>query len=161
WQIPHTFSIAIKRYKEYKAAGVPMLPVVYGFDVTKRQIIVYIACLFPLPLFLISLGIPFIIVATLLNIAWLILAVRGFYTKDDWKWAHRIFISSLIYLSVLFIMMVIVTLPPFSCSGRKRAWLLKRVIQTSIREESSNETYYYWKNERCICTRRWKLCIKV
>ncbi|HLR81012.1 MAG TPA: heme o synthase [Bacillota bacterium] len=114
WQIPHTFSIAIKRYKEYKAAGVPMLPVVYGFDVTKRQIIVYIACLFPLPLFLISLGIPFIIVATLLNIAWLILAVRGFYTKDDWKWAHRIFISSLIYLSVLFIMMVIVTLPPFS-----------------------------------------------
>lgn len=114
WQIPHTFSIAIKRYKEYKAAGVPMLPVVYGFDVTKRQIIVYIACLFPLPLFLISLGIPFIIVATLLNIAWLILAVRGFYTKDDWKWAHSIFISSLIYLSVLFIMMVIVTLPPFS-----------------------------------------------
>src|SRR5699024_7736805 len=28
WQVPHTFAIAIKRYGEYKAAGVPMLPVV-------------------------------------------------------------------------------------------------------------------------------------
>src|SRR5699024_3685477 len=34
WQIPHTFAIAMRRYDEYKAAGVPMLPVVYGFDIT-------------------------------------------------------------------------------------------------------------------------------
>src|SRR5690625_859058 len=40
WQIPHTFAITIRRYEEYKAAGVPMLPVVYGFEVTKRQTVV-------------------------------------------------------------------------------------------------------------------------
>ncbi|HEX6593267.1 MAG TPA: heme o synthase [Bacillota bacterium] len=114
WQIPHTFAIAIKRSKEYKAAGVPMLPVVYGFDVTKRQIVIYVACLFPLPFFLISLGLPFVIVATILNVIWLVLAMRGFYTKDDWKWAHQIFIYSLTYLTVLFMMMVVVTLPFFS-----------------------------------------------
>ena len=32
WQMPHTFSIAMRRYEEYKKAGVAMLPVVYGFD---------------------------------------------------------------------------------------------------------------------------------
>ena len=37
WQMPHTFSIAMRRYEEYKRAGVAMLPVVYGFEVTKRQ----------------------------------------------------------------------------------------------------------------------------
>src|SRR5699024_11379807 len=32
WQIPHTFAITIRRYEEYKVAGVPMLPVVYGIQ---------------------------------------------------------------------------------------------------------------------------------
>src|SRR5690625_6746905 len=58
-QIPHTFAITIRRYEEYKAAGVPMLPVVYGFEVTKRQTVIYIACLLPLPIFLLSLGVGF------------------------------------------------------------------------------------------------------
>src|SRR5699024_11481784 len=34
WQIPHTFAIAMRRYDDYKAARVPMLPVVYGFNIT-------------------------------------------------------------------------------------------------------------------------------
>src|SRR5699024_491979 len=45
WQIPHTLAIAMRRYNEYKAANVPMLPVAYGFDITKRQSAVYVACL--------------------------------------------------------------------------------------------------------------------
>lgn len=79
WQIPHTFAIAMRRYEEYKAAGVPMLPVVYGFEMTKRQTVVYIACLLPFPFLLASLGTVFIVVATLLNIGWLILGMRGFF----------------------------------------------------------------------------------
>lgn len=51
WQIPHTFAIAMKKCEEYRAAGVPMLPVVYGFNMTKRQMFIYIAALLPLPLF--------------------------------------------------------------------------------------------------------------
>lgn len=51
FQMPHTFAIAVKKYKEYKAAGVAMLPVVRGLSVTKRQMVIYIACLFPLPFF--------------------------------------------------------------------------------------------------------------
>lgn len=110
WQVPHTFAIAMRRSNEYKAAGVPMLPVVQGFAFTKRQTVIYIACLLPLPLFLASLGIPFIVLATVLNVGWLVLGISGFFTKEDVKWADRIFIYSLGYLTILFLMMIVFTL---------------------------------------------------
>lgn len=47
WQIPHFLALAIKKTEDYRAANIPMLPVVYGFEVTKRQIIVWVACLMP------------------------------------------------------------------------------------------------------------------
>ncbi|MEN1969230.1 heme o synthase [Lentibacillus sp. N15] len=114
WQIPHTFSIAIKKYDEYKAAKVAMLPVVYGFLFTKRQMVVYIACLLPLPFLLASLGTTFMVIATILNVGWLILGIRGFSAKDDWQWAHKNFIYSLSYLTILFLLMIVVTLPLFT-----------------------------------------------
>lgn len=111
WQIPHTFAIAMKRSEEYRAAGVPMLPVVAGFDVAKRQIFIYIVCLFPFPFLLFELGLPFIIAATLLNIGWLVVSIKGFKTKkDDVEWAQSIFIYSLAYLTILFLLMVIVVM---------------------------------------------------
>jgi len=109
WQIPHTFAIAMRRYDDYKAAGVPMLPVAYGFDMTKRQMFIYIAALLPLPFFMVALGIWFVIIATLLNLGFLFASITGFFTKDDTKWANMMFRSSLIYLTVLFIGMLIVT----------------------------------------------------
>lgn len=109
WQIPHTFAIAVRRHSEYKAAGVPMLPVVYGFDMTKRQTVVYIACLLPLPLFLASLGTTFVTIATILNLGWLFLGIWGFFMKDDLKWANMIFIYSLNYLTILLLTMIVVT----------------------------------------------------
>ncbi len=111
FQMPHTFAIAMKKCKEYKAASVAMLPVVRGFKITKRQIVVYVACLLPLPFFLSPLGTPFIVIATLLNIGWLIASIYGFFTKDDLKWAHVIFLYSVNYVTILFILMIIVTLP--------------------------------------------------
>lgn len=111
WQIPHTFSIAIKKYDEYKAANVAMLPVVHGFAFTKRQMVVYIACLLPLPFLLASLGTIFMVIASILNIGWLILGIRGFTAKDDWQWAHKNFIYSLSYLTILFLLMIVVTIP--------------------------------------------------
>lgn len=110
WQMPHTFAIAMKRYDEYKAAKVPMLPVVYGFEMTKRQMVVYIACLLPLPLLLTQLGTTFMVVASMLNIGWLIMAIGGLFTKDDLKWARVMFVCSVNYVTILFLMMVIVTL---------------------------------------------------
>ena len=109
WQMPHTFAIAMRRYDDYKRAGVAMLPVVYGFQITKRQIVVYITCLLPLPFFLWSLGTVFIAIATLLNIGWIVIAIRGLFSKNDVKWANTIFIYSVNYLMLLFVVMMMVT----------------------------------------------------
>ena len=111
WQMPHTFAIAMKKYEEYKAAGVKMLPVVYGFNMTKRQIAVYVVCLLPLPFYLVSLGMTFVVIATLLNIGFLAVSLFGFFTKNDIKWANIVFLYSVNYLAILFLLMIIVTLP--------------------------------------------------
>lgn len=108
FQVPHTLAIAMKKVEEYRAANVPMLPVVYGFEVTKRQIIIYVAALLPLPFLLASLGLTFMVIATLLNIGWLILAIRGFFTKDDVKWAHWNFLYSVNYVTIVFLIAMLV-----------------------------------------------------
>lgn len=107
WQIPHTFAIAMRRHDDYKAAGVPMLPVVYGFNMTKRQNAVYIACLLPLPFFLVSLGTTFVVVTTILNVIWLVYAIRSVFKKADVKYADTVFYYSLFYMWVVFGMMLV------------------------------------------------------
>jgi protoheme IX farnesyltransferase len=111
WQTPHFLALAMKKCKEYKEANIPMLPVVHGFPITKRQMVVYVVCLLPLPFYLYSLGQVFLIIATLLNVGWFALALSGFFVKNDLKWATWMFVYSLNYLTILFLTMVIVTFP--------------------------------------------------
>jgi heme o synthase len=113
FQMPHTFAIAMKKCNEYAAAKVAMLPVVYGFEMTKRQMVVYVACLLPLPFYLGLLGNTFLVIATLLNLGWLVLSISGFFMKNDLKWAHWNFLYSVNYITILFLTMIIVTLPIF------------------------------------------------
>lgn len=110
WQPPHFLALAMKRCEEYREAKIPMLPVVHGFEITKRQMMVWVACLLPLPFYLYSLGMGFIILATILNVGWLILALSGLKMKDDIKWAKWMFVYSLNYLTILFVAMVIFTI---------------------------------------------------
>ena len=114
WQMPHTFAIAMRRCEEYRAAGVAMLPVVRGFEFTKRQIVIYVACLLPLPFFLMSLGTVFVVIATILNIGWIFLSIAGFFMKDDIKWARMNFLYSVNYIAILFTLMMVVTFSIFS-----------------------------------------------
>ncbi|WP_147531868.1 heme o synthase [Bacillus marasmi] len=110
WQPPHFYALAMRRVEEYRAAGIPMLPVVKGFKTTKKHIILWIIALMPLPFFLTSLGIPFLILSTLLNVGWLALGIIGNKKFDDIKWAKLMFVYSLQYLTIMFVAMVIVTL---------------------------------------------------
>ncbi|WAA09056.1 heme o synthase [Fervidibacillus albus] len=104
WQVPHTLAIAIKRYEDYRAAGVPMLPVVYGIDMGKRVNFVYILSLLPFPIFLLpSMGILFVLFTVLLNLIWIVLALKGFSTDDDQKWAQHNLVFSLNYLFFMFL----------------------------------------------------------
>lgn len=110
WQPPHFYALAMRRVEEYRAAGIPMLPVVKGFKTTKVHILIWVALLLPIPFFLTKLGIPFLILATVLNIGWLALGIYGYKIKDDIKWAKLMFVYSLQYLTIIFVAMVIVTL---------------------------------------------------
>ncbi|MGG0915736.1 heme o synthase [Bacillus velezensis] len=110
WQIPHFLALAIKKTEDYRAANIPMLPVVHGFEVTKRQIIVWVACLLPLPFFLGSLGLPIVILGTLLNVGWLVLGLMGFRMKNIMKWATLMFVYSLNYMTIYFVAIVVFTL---------------------------------------------------
>jgi protoheme IX farnesyltransferase len=110
WQPPHFYALAMRRVKEYGAAGIPMLPVVKGFKTTKIHIVLWVTALLPIPFFLHKLGIPFLILATMLNIGWLALGIYGYKIKDDIKWAKLMFVYSLQYLTIIFVAMVLVTL---------------------------------------------------
>lgn len=107
WQPPHFYALAMRRTEEYRAASIPMLPVVKGFKRTKISILGWILLLFPLPFLLKELGIGFILLATVLNIGWLIVSVRGFKAKDDMKWATGMFVYSINYMTILFVSMII------------------------------------------------------
>lgn len=110
FQMPHTYAIAMKKCEEYRAAGVAMLPVVYGFNTTKRQIVVYVAVLLPLPFLLLSLGTVFVMIAEVITIGWLILAIYGFFVKDDLKWAHWNFLYSVNYMTIIFLLAMLTPL---------------------------------------------------
>ncbi len=110
WQPPHFYALAMKRVEEYRAANIPMLPVVKGFKATKRSIISWVTALLIVPFFLTPLGTPLVVLAAILGAGWFILALKGLTMKDDIKWARIMFIYSLNYMTILFVAMVIVTL---------------------------------------------------
>ena len=107
WQPPHFYALAMKRTEEYRKAGIPMLPVVKGFNRTKKSMLFWVTLLCPLPFLLMKLGTGYIILATVLNLGWLVLALKGFKAKDDLKWANKMFVYSLNYMTILFVSMII------------------------------------------------------
>ncbi|MFS0869333.1 heme o synthase [Paenibacillus xylanilyticus] len=106
WQMPHFYGIAIRRFDEYKAAGVPMLPVVKGIRRTYIQTNVYLVLLL-LSSFLFWPLSPFVaIVAFLVSLAWLILSVATFDRKETKKWSHRMFIFSINHITIVFLVII-------------------------------------------------------
>lgn len=106
WQMPHFYAIAIRRLDEYRAAGVPMLPVVKGMHRTYVQMNVYLVAL----LLSSALFWPFnpyvAIVNALLSLAWLAMSVSGYRRKPENGWARSMFIFSLNHITVLLLLII-------------------------------------------------------
>ncbi|MGN7178247.1 heme o synthase [Cytobacillus firmus] len=107
WQMPHFYAIAIRKHDEYKAANVPMLPVVKGVRRTYIQTNVYLVILIGISFLLGSLSIGLMLVALLLGIIWLGISVYGYKRMDPEKWAKSLFIFSLVHMTVLFSTVII------------------------------------------------------
>ncbi|MBS4193115.1 heme o synthase [Bacillus sp. FJAT-49705] len=110
WQMPHFYAIAIRKHAEYKAAKVPMLPVVKGVRRTYIQTNIYLIILIAISFLLGSLSLGLMIVALLLSISWLILSVFGYKKMDSEKWAKSMFVFSLLHMTILFSTVIIYSL---------------------------------------------------
>jgi protoheme IX farnesyltransferase len=109
WTPPHFWALALMRQREYRAAGVPMLPVIAGEEETHRQILLYsvlLAIISLAPAFLQLLGPIYLVAALILN---------GIFLKQAWDiyrtpsntvvW--RLYKFSLLYLALLFLAMAL------------------------------------------------------
>lgn len=110
WQMPHFYTIALFRAKEYEKAKVPVLPLVKGHLVTVEAIIVY-SVLFVLAVvalyFTASLHIYYLLLVGLAAVIWTMFNLRGINVKEIELWAKRSFHYS---LAVMLLMSVGVAL---------------------------------------------------
>ncbi len=109
WTPAHFWALALVRQEEYRAAGVPMMPVVRGEAATRRSILRYAVVLLVvtvLPFATRSLGLFYVVVALALGIVFVIRAselVRKGTTARAWN----LFMYSNTYLALLYLSMVI------------------------------------------------------
>lgn len=115
WQMPHFYAIGIYRYDDYKAAGLPVLPVAKGFRTAKLQMVLYmlgfVAAVALLP-FVSEAGYVYLILALLLAVSWFIRGISGANAKDDKIWARGVFLHSLVVIAALSILIAIASVLP-------------------------------------------------
>jgi heme o synthase len=109
WTPPHFWALSLLIKDDYARTGVPMLPVVRGEEVTRRQIVVYALILVAftlLPGLTGFFGPAYAVAAAALGIAFIGLALRLLRTPSR-RAALRLYLSSLAYLALLFCAMAI------------------------------------------------------
>lgn len=109
WTPPHFWALALYRADDYAEAGVPMMPVVYGPEATRIQMVLYSLLMLPTTLVLYPLGeagLLYLASAAVLGILFLVLAVR-LWLKPDPKASMKLFGFSILYLLLLFIILTV------------------------------------------------------
>jgi heme o synthase len=107
WTPPHFWALALRKQQEYRAACIPMLPVIVGEVETHRQIVLYSVLLFLItlaPVFLGLLGPVYLVLALLLSgtFLWYALELRREPSAHN---IWRLYRFSLIYLALIFLAM--------------------------------------------------------
>uniref|UniRef100_UPI003F4F4EA7 heme o synthase n=1 Tax=Bacillus pumilus TaxID=1408 RepID=UPI003F4F4EA7 len=110
WQMPHFYSIAIRKQHEYKAANIPMLPVVKGMKRTYLQTNLYILAITLSSFLFHSLSIGLVLVSFFLGLIWICLSIFGYKRMHSEKWASIMFVYSLIYMTTLYSTVIIYSL---------------------------------------------------
>ena len=109
WTPPHFWALSLYKSDDYKAAGVPMMPLVHGRYETKKQILLYSIVLGPLgivPFWLGTLGAVFGATAALLGALFIATAWRVMRDDSD-KNCKQLFGFSILYLFLLFLAMIV------------------------------------------------------
>ncbi len=104
WTPPHFWALAIARKDDYEEAGVPMLPVTHGIEMTKSFILCYTILLIVvtiLPYLTGMAGVLYLFGAVLLGGGFLYYALRLKFAEND-QIAMKTFAYSITYLIALF-----------------------------------------------------------
>jgi heme o synthase len=104
WTPPHFWALSLRYERDYAAAGVPMMPVVYGREETTKHILLYSLLLFAMCLAFFSvgkMGLLFLVASLLLNAGFIALAWK-LYRRPEVRIAWRLFKYSIYYLALLF-----------------------------------------------------------
>jgi protoheme IX farnesyltransferase len=113
WTPPHFWALSLRYFDDYKAAGIPMLPVAKGIPAAVRQILVYsvivVAITFTLPLTTDHVGPLYVSVAAVLGALFIGQAVRLARETSPAR-AIRLFTYSNTYLALLFAAVAVDTL---------------------------------------------------
>ena len=120
WQVPHTHAIAIYRQRDYDAAGLKTLVGTRGIAVTRRAIAGWLVVQVALSVALYPLGVaglPYLVAAIALGAMVLVQGWSGMRSGEAWnsvadagaarKWARQVFLTSIVYLPLLFGVMVL------------------------------------------------------
>ncbi len=113
WTPPHFWSLALLRSEDYARAGVPMLPNVAGEDRTRLEILIYALALAPLgvaPWLLGFASLAYGLVSIGCGIALVAVAAMVFRRREGDAArlaARRMFLFSILYLFLLFLVLVV------------------------------------------------------
>jgi protoheme IX farnesyltransferase len=116
WTPPHFWALSLRLAKDYRAAGVPMLPVVRGVPETTRQICLYATLMVALTLVFFAvaqMGLVFLAGALLLGGAFLYQAF-AMWREGTERRAVRLYRFSISYLTGLFALIVVDVALPIS-----------------------------------------------
>ncbi|PWB84201.1 MAG: protoheme IX farnesyltransferase [Methylocystaceae bacterium] len=120
WTPPHFWALALLKSEEYGRAGVPMLPNVAGGVRTRAEILIYSLALAPIGVLPYALGFAspvYGLVSVVLGFAMVCGAFAVFRLRDGdaaRRAALRLFIFSIVYLFLLFMVLVVERLLHFS-----------------------------------------------
>ena len=111
WTPPHFWALAICRSEDYARAGIPMMPVVSGDAVTRRQILIYTILLVPVGIAPWPLGYAgplygVVAVVTGAIMLWLAMQVLRERRPVD-RASKQLFAFSIVYLFLLFAVLLV------------------------------------------------------
>lgn len=110
WTPAHFWALCIHRINEYKKSGFPMLPVTHGIPFTKFNIVLYSLLTIASSLLPYAIGMSgdlYFISVLILDVGLIAYALKLQFAKEDRQIALKTFHYSLVYLTGLFIIILL------------------------------------------------------
>ncbi|MBX5484193.1 MAG: protoheme IX farnesyltransferase [Myxococcaceae bacterium] len=114
WQIPHFIAIALFRREEYERAGIKVITSEKGDAISRFYAVVWLVPLIAisvLPFTLGTAGLVYLVTALVLGALFLGVGMYGFLRELGNKWARQLLRVSLLYLTGLFIALMLDAAP--------------------------------------------------